>query len=448
MLHNFASYKQGSFSIDVSNLAINPATEFIEHNDMPALVHEYCHYIQDISTISSIFGFSLWMRDVVALTGVFASERGVTIKVPLNRDIYGEPINKYRKLYNLYCGDANEVYDLDYDRLILKDIHTKPTDIPIGGRTVLIAVNHIEVENFYKPIHFGLIVLQEMHAYYAQLLAEDRYPGVKFSVEADSMPGFPYKFGDFLFQAYEIIIDLPTKFVLIDLCLDTIQAPTVFLEVLKKLKGETISFFGAARTDLISIVNEVNQTISHDNNAAYDQIIPDLKSWAKDTNREFLSKALNWYINKIEIVRYTKNKGSKTFFSLPFCMGNSDFASFYTIFPPPAYFRNGIFYRNMSMNKDDDHEFNKEFEAATTIWSHRMVYDLLCSNNLTDFQNHSSCPLYDECETRIEIGDNYTCKSAPWEIIKNEKKIICQYGMAAHSFGLWQNTLDIDFSEK
>jgi hypothetical protein len=32
---------------------------------------------------------------------------------------------------------------------------------------------------------------------------------------------------------------------------------------------------------------------------------------------------------------------------------------------------------------------------------------------------------------------------SPWEIIKNKDKIICQYGMAAHSFGLWQNSLDI-----
>ena len=29
------------------------------------------------------------------------------------------------------------------------------------------------------------------------------------------------------------------------------------------------------------------------------------------------------------------------------------------------------------------------------------------------------------------------------KILKNEKKITCQYGMAAHSFGLWQNNLDI-----
>jgi hypothetical protein len=445
MPHNFASYKPGSFSIDVSNLAIDPATEFFEQRDIPALVHEYCHYIQDITTISSIFGFSLWMRDVVALTGVFAAERDTTIKVPLKRDIYGESINKYRKLYNLYCGDANEVYELNYDTLALKGVHNETKEISIDGRTVLNAINHIEVDNPSKRIHFGLIALQEIQAYYAQLLAEDRYRGIKFSVEADSLPAFPYKFGDFLFREFRISIDLPTKFVLIDLCLDTIQAPTVFIEVLKRLKGETVTFFGDMRRDLVSIVDEVNKMLSHDNSAAFDQIIPDLKSWAKDTNRKFFSDALNWYVDKIEMVRYFKNNVSKTFFSLPFCMSHSDFASFYTIFPPPVYFNNGVFFRNMSMSKEEDHAFNKEFEAATTIWSHRIVYDLLCAETFEDFQDHSICPLYEKCETRIEIGDDYTCKTAPWEIVKNEKKIFCQYGMATHSFGLWQNTLDIDF---
>ncbi len=65
--HQFASYKSGAFSIDVSNFEFED--EFVAKPDIPAFVHEYCHYIQDITTISSIFGFSLWMKliDTISL---------------------------------------------------------------------------------------------------------------------------------------------------------------------------------------------------------------------------------------------------------------------------------------------------------------------------------------------------------------------------------------------
>jgi hypothetical protein len=70
---------------------------------------------------------------------------------------------------------------------------------------------------------------------------------------------------------------------------------------------------------------------------------------------------------------------------------------------------------------------------------------LRAAEKLEDFQKHATCPLYDQCETRVVIDDDYACKTSPWEIIKNDKKIFCQYGMATHSFGLWQNKLNTDF---
>jgi len=39
--HNFAAYKAGTFSTDISNLQI--ADKLFKAEDMPAFVHEYCH---------------------------------------------------------------------------------------------------------------------------------------------------------------------------------------------------------------------------------------------------------------------------------------------------------------------------------------------------------------------------------------------------------------------
>jgi len=440
--HNFAAYKSGTFSTDISNLEV--ADRFFNEKDIPSFIHEYSHYIQDITTISSIFGFSLWMRDVVAMTQIFSNGEAETYTIPLARDKYGETINKFRKFYNLYCGDPNSVFDLDYKKLKFKDRILTVKDINLDGRIQKIAVNEIVLENHSTKLFFGLIVLQEIQAFYAQQMAETKLPKVEFSVYADNLPSFPYKFGDFLFQEFEIDIDIQSKFILIDLCLDTVQATSVFLEVLNILKGRKITYFGQDRTDFAKIVQQASQKCSYSKETAMENILPDLKMWANGEGRKYLTEALSWYVNQIELVYNLKKLTSPTFFSMAFCMDWQNFALFFQCFPSPTYIKEGVLMRTVSIiSEEQDKEFIKNFEAATTIWSHRVLYELLCSETLDQLNERCSCPLYENCHIRPQIDDDYTCKTAPWEIIKNDKKIICQYGMATHSFGLWQNKLDI-----
>jgi hypothetical protein len=446
-LHNFASYKSGTFALDVSNLDVGDM--LFQNKDMPAFVHEYCHYIQDITTISSIFGFSLWMRDVVALTHAFSDGDNKVISIPLSRDQFGETVNKFRKYYSLYCGDPEEVFPLDYSTLSLAEVHRSTNEIDLDGQKRSLAVNHIELHGRTDTLHFGLIVLQEIQAYYAQLMAERKLPETEFSIRADSLDSYPYKFGDFLFDHYKIIIGLETKFLLIDMCLDSMQAPTVFLEVLVKLQGQTVVNDTLVRPDLFQIVKEVSITHSYSTDLALENILPDLKIWANQEGREHLKKALKWYIEKIEFVYENKSNYSPTLFSAPFCMDWKNIGLLFRELPPPVMLNNGNLMRHFSTNlnavekEKEDKGYLINFEAATTIWSHRLLYDLLCSETVAQIKQRCECPLYEGCEKRLEINDSYTCKNAPWEIIKNEAKIICQYGMAAHSFGLWQNTLDI-----
>jgi hypothetical protein len=441
-LHNFASYKSGTFSTDISNFTITD--KLFAQKDMPAFIHEYCHYIQDISTISSIFGFSLWMRDVVAMTRIFADGEGKTISIPLDRDEYGETINKFRKYYNLYCGDSNAVFELDYSKINFTKRHLTIQDINLDGNIQKLGINNLELQNHTEHIFFGLIVLQEIHAYYAQQLAESKLQNVELSIYTNQLPSFPYKFGDFLFREFNIEIDTPSKFLLIDLCLDTVQSTSVFLEVLDVLKGKSVTAFGSNRINFVEIVDEVVKKCSFTTEIALDQILPDLKMWANGEGRKYLTEALGWYVNQIELVYNLKKVTSSAFFSMPFTMDWENFAAFFHCFPSPVYISNGILMRTVSLkSEDEDQVFIKNFEAASTIWSHKVLYDLLCSENLEQITDRCICPLYDNCHFRPQIEDDYTCKMSPWEIIKNDKKIVCQYGMASHSFGLWQNNLDI-----
>lgn len=444
--HNFAAYQPGSFATDVSNFTLGE--KFFENKDIPAFVHEYCHYIQDITQISSIFGFSLLMRDISALTGVFSSGEKQTIKIPLQQDEFNEPVDKYRRYYNLYAG-CTETLPLDYSKLSYKENNTTIEEIQLDGQPRKLAVNRITLNGHATPIHFGLIALQEIQAFYAQLLAEQKAGGIELSVYAKDLPQFPYHFGEFLFNEFGIRMSLELKFILTDLCLDTIQAPSVFLMVLKRLKNQKLENFGQSVKYFETLVQEENTKVSHSNEIALDNIMPDLEIWAKDPSRKYLSQALSWYIKQIKLTTGLKAlEDKKTFFSLAFCMDWPNFALLFSSFAPPVYLKNGVLYRNVDANHDDsetDYEFIKDFEAATTIWSHRLLYNFLTSKNKKQLTERCECPLYENCQDKEKIGDEYTCKTAPWEIIKNEKKIICQYGMAAHSFGLWQNTLDIDW---
>ena len=377
--HDFANYKSGTFATDITNLEL--ADRFFEPKDIPAFVHEYCHYIQDITTISSVFGFYLWLRDVVALTRVFSDGEGKTISIPLDRDIHGETINKFRKYYNLYCGDPDAVYDIDYTNAELIKNHQRVETVPLDGNIQKLAVNEIEISNHANKLHFGLIALQEIHAYYAQKLAEKKtHPTVELSSKADDLPSYPYRFGDFLFDQYNIEIDLETKFILIDLCLDTVQSTSVFLNVLEKNKGQRITYFGKDSTNIISIVEQCREQCSYSNIDALEQIIPDLENWSKGPGRKYLTEALDWYLKQLKSIYGLKRTYSPTFFSTAFTMNWENFASFFQSFPSPVYLKDNTLYRTVSANPDleEDNEFIRNYEAATTIWSHRLIYDLLC----------------------------------------------------------------------
>jgi hypothetical protein len=134
----------------------------------------------------------------------------------------------------------------------------------------------------------------------------------------------------------------------------------------------------------------------------------------------------------------------ETFFSMPFTMDWKNMALLFDHLPPPVYIKDGVLYGSAVPSIPiADALCQLAYECATTIWSHRVLYDLLTAENERQLNSNSQCPLYENCEKKTELGDEYTCKMAPWEIIKGRSQASCEYGMAATSFGLWQNTLDI-----
>jgi len=441
-MDNYASYKPGTFTIDISNF--EKAQTMFHEKDMPAFIHEYCHYIQDITTISSIFGFSLWFRDLVNLVNISSNGEGKTITIPFERDIHGERVNKFRSFYSLYCGDGSCVLNIDFSNHKLNRIHFEIKDIDLDGNIQKLGVNEIELSGRTGKLRFGLIVLQEIHAYYSQKLAETKPSQSPPQIFADDLPSFPYKFGDFLFDNFEIVTDLETKFIISGLCLDTVQAPTIFLKVLEELKGSAIAMVDIHYLE--TVVEKCRLDCSYSNQDAFDNIIPDLQMWAASHGRVELTASLDWYLEKVMVAQEFKRMHSPLIFMNAFCMDWKTLGTIFMAFPAPVYFDNGILAGNLAKDDNQKKFFLEEFERASTFWAHRIIFDLLCSKDLKEVEQRCECPLLERCEIRLENDEEYTyiCKRSPWEIVKGKQEAPCIYGMAVHSMGLWQNDLEIN----
>lgn len=441
---NHASYKPGTFTIDVSNFEIGK--RLFHPRDMPAFLHEYCHYIQDVTTISSIFGFSLWLFDIANLTNIFSNGTGKTIMLPLSKDANGNPINQYRKFYNVFCGNSDDVFAIDYKVNKFQSITFEISELPLTNWTPSIRLNRIHLEGRTEPLQFRLIALQEIHAYYAQKISESFYPNEEFPYPADVLPSYPYRFGEHLFEAYGIHLPLQTKFHLVGMCLDTIQAPTVFLLVLEAIKGRTFDYDEKSLEELSLAVETARVACSYSAEEALEQIMPDLKRWAKGPGRTALCIALEWYILQVENAYRLKSEYPHAFNNF-FCQGIGGLSTLYVAYPAPAFWNNGALDGNAAADKEpgQDSIYKFNHEAASTFWALRILYDFLCAPDFDSLQKHSVCLLYDRCLVRPELGEDHTCKVAPWEIVRGKTKPPCIYGEAAASMGLWQNQIDFIF---
>ncbi|GAB2961689.1 hypothetical protein GCM10027048_32390 [Hymenobacter coalescens] len=440
MRSTFASYRPSQFALDVSNLGLStePGIQHIQNEVLPAFVHEYCHYLQDVTTISGIFGFYLWMCDVVGLTQVFSQGEKEVKFIPLDSS-YGE----MRSFYLIYCGTGQLELNLPIGQAQIEKIEFAVESVPLKSGAREIARNTITFTSKLVPeYHFGLMPLQEIHSFYAQQYREGMLPGVTFQMPTSSMMTLPYHLGDILFAHYRIQADIATKFLLTGLALDSIQAPTVFLKTLEALAGRVLSWEidGTLIQDTIKQVDAKN---SHDKEAFLQEMAADIAVWSQDTQRTYLAKALTWYLKTIILADVSKDVSPVVFF-YSLLMQPAALAQLIALAPPPILLNNGVevsYHDEANVTKDQKYE--EAFQAATTIRSHWMLYNLLTAKTIAKIKEQCSCPLYDGCTFRQKINQDYFCSTAPWQVVKESTDIVCPYGMATHSFGLWQNELEV-----
>ena len=443
--NNLASYEPSSFCIDAGKLEWEEIGKDVNGNplyritkeDFPALMHEWWHYIQDISTSSAQNGFYMLMRDIVCISKVTCSKQGETINVPLPLNVFGKRFNQYRNFYNDYCADG---YAKDRKSVTAEPIIEIDKKI-LDGEERIQANCFVELDGVKE--NFGLVALQELNAFYAQKVAEGYLSGVAFRKPVDSLPGYPYHLGDMLFDHYGITANLRSKFIISTVCLDSLQAPVVFLKVLQQLKGQHIDYLNQ-RDEVLGLINSVKSTYSHDNFEAYCEWKKDYDVWSDKSNgHEYIATPLQWYWKTIGLARWSMIDYGDDILAITYSAGMDSLNKLYDTFPAPLIKQDGEI-KGTSLNSDPTNKDTQDsFDAALAIWSLRRIYLVLTATKHKTINEYSACPLFEKCRYKYQVDDDYSCQRAPWEVVKGRKKADCPYAAAAHTMGLWQNSLDI-----
>lgn len=437
--NDYTSYEPLAFTVTVDNLEFDPTTGFVVQSDFAAFIHEWWHYVQDISTVTGQNGVYMWLRDMARISKITCAKLGEEIHIPLAKDEYGEPISKFRKLYMLFCGDKEEF------RIEQAAITAEPVinvfSLGLDGETRTLPDCRLNING--KEYLFRLVALQELNCYYAQKIAET-FVQDKPKIPADNLPEFPYKVGDILFDYYGIECDNRVKFLISYLCLDSIQAPAVFLKVVESLQGQKLSFDRDEQL-IVKQVDKIAGTYSWSNDDIYREWMKDYNNWMFDKGRQYLAKSIEWFVAKIrqcDVFRYYEGK---SFFVKVFSGNIKSLNQLYLCFPVPIFKQDGALLGSSMYGNNKAIDFGNEHEQALILRYHKRLFDLISVKEAEEVKDKAECDMFTHCPYRSKVNRDYDCKTAVWEVVQGETMAQCPYAIALHTMGLWQNRLIVDF---
>lgn len=431
---NFASYEMGTFTIDCGNMRMSNIGLPININDLPAFVHEWWHYIQDVSTLSGRNGFYCWMRDLALLTKETCSNVNQTIHIPLkSTNPFSKYVDGYQRLSSIYFGDFH-VEQIE-NPIMTKDcvINKKNIkNIEYDQRTFAECTCYIN----NRELEFNIFALQEINAWYAQKLTENIFLNQDFSVKAEDLPSYPYSMGDVFFNYYKITTDIQTKFIITYLCLDTMQPVAIFVELLTLLKGKTIYFKEIQdRVKILNAYNIAEFKNAHPKKEAYNTMNTDYINWLNDKGHEPLHQALSWYINTIMCIDVKKQQEGISIFPESLTDYNN-LLKMYKSFPISQIKCNNQLYHT-SYNQVAN-------QAVLSIWMLKRITKFLSIKSKKQLKENSKCPFYEFCTYKSVLNKEYDCAEFYLNILQGEKESKCPFGVVLGTVGLWQNHVEVD----
>jgi len=222
----------GSYNPAFFHIALEAKEELIMSNllNCPVYLHEYIHFIQDITTIQGLTNIDVFNQDMrVAIHNIYNHE-DKAFEVPVKHIINGEEVMPYFKFVNQLNGDFGEI------PIINNIIYTKLQKAPKLDKYPLVDELCIRVMDSNNEIHdfsFGAFAIKESMAYIMEQ---------NLSSNWKKSPDFPYnialKLTEHIFP--ELAKEKLNILVLCDISLQSLNSGAVFYYILTKLKNENI----------------------------------------------------------------------------------------------------------------------------------------------------------------------------------------------------------------
>ncbi|WP_343640805.1 hypothetical protein [Chryseobacterium sp.] len=339
-------------------------TETLINKEHAVFIHEYYHYLTNITTLPGIRQFNLNFCDRFRAITILTEKESLNA-YPINKNTYsscGSMVKYWDDVLKIIDED-----DIDYElseeaenainkKFNIESINRtrKPMDVVIGdttyeGERIFITINTIGLVNRQSfNLTFGAID-EFLSSAIDEYLYENDLSDIDPSL-LNSRPFYPYRFFDELLSYYNINrVSAFEKILLAYYALNSSRPPITLIEILEKIKEDGYENFQSYPEHyLLSHLSTCTE---------YDEMLQYTKKFAKETgaqDRVHISQALTYFYDKFYIAKKLK-EDDFFYFVRPFFINETDNFKFkqkflqalsriVNVFSPPVILKDRQFY--------------------------------------------------------------------------------------------------------
>ncbi len=443
-----AQYKPLSFTIHLFKITFDEDNR-LSYKDYPVFVHEYMHFIQDIAYCSSVMGFLSFIDDVLS----FVKEKSIIDKhISIIKSAnYGN----CRNIFTYVDSPENDLIINQIKAITPLKSDFRGTIVSTGkNKNKIIAVDgigQINIEEHYADIQFsavlnvcryniGICDLQECQAYIAQRVVESILTASGHTNVETKPHILPYFLVDLLFDYKQVQADDKSKFIILDIVLDTLYPVSVLIALLEKYKEKKIDI-SVHHNEIVKFVFTLESSIGKTKYEFYSDILDKHKALKAGNLNSHLIMALDTYLLIVRLLFVTRENKNDILYDM---VANSEI--FYKFIKRlcPIIVENPISEMGVFDSDLTDKFLNEYFFVTKGFFStlsHFFSY-------ISDTKNviEPSCPLIGACALLKEKSELlHICTNTPWERNSDENSA-CIYSSIMKTLGLWEIDISIETS--
>jgi hypothetical protein len=414
ILNKELGFYEPSFFFMKIQSSLSPEKILKEKKEIPTFIHEYIHFLQDITTVSGLQYINYVYNILQACVYIANQSKSRVIEIPI--DISGiSNLDLAKDLNSLFIGDSHECLNCTN----IRSIDNEPNGLIKGfENSSYVTINFDSGKNY----HFGVIAIKETMAY---IIEKKLFP------HCIKSPNIPYLLGKMVVEyIYPVLNTSDDNIVaLCDASLMYDNPAEIFYSSLQLMKDEKL-YFDTPNMVYDFIFNNVKYEKGKDVNWRYDKAKGELLRTLPNIfgHDNYFSKECEWLVSVIN--DSYSIRVSKPYFIIDILNekeGLSTLVNYMEKIGLPLIFN----------EKDEAAVFDKEgFKDKVDFGLFRAFFEIfdILKTDIVGGNFHYQCNLYNFCKTAKEnLTDNY-CKLSPWEKVHSDK--LCPFAKLWHRWGL------------